>query len=316
MAYTGHEPQASNLRGGRRKGKEEETEPKQLEDASSQLNKDDGDEFHLAFQQTELPEILADLPFELPSLPGIADEFNFEDSLGEAFNNFGLSGSMVLPDLAHLSTGLKTAPTAQPTLPTFELPSLPTVEASANILPPPLVPLPPPPPPPPPPLLPPVLSEDKRNSSTTVSQPPKPPSSSIPPSVSADGGRASLLESIRAAAGRPRSNKTVKERKHDQKLKKREEEEEAGIQTKTSKSEPMDMMSELRKRLESRRSGISSDKKPTSSTTFSTKEDNRKEINFPHDAIRSMSALIPPPPPQEDDQSDSSGQDFNDEDWD
>src|SRR5690606_16171900 len=111
--------------------------------------------------------------------------------------------------------------------------------------------------------------------------------------------------------------KTIKERKHEEKLKKKEED---GVGSAVSHSSDggggggLDMMSELKRRLESRRSGISSEKAPAKSgpvTGSSSELTSPTSVFSPSSAMANVSALIPPPPASDLDDDD----DDEDEDW-
>lgn len=247
------------------------------------LQLEDEGNFNLTF--TNAPELFDDLPTELPSLFGIADEFNFNDPKSSDDNLFGANGNKLsLPDLALVSSHSKKLPSSVDTVPSrpndLVKPNatLSQTEApSSHITP--LVSLPPPPPPPPPPFQPEQPSQKGQTVPKTL--------------ASTDSNRASLLESIRAAAGKPKA-KTIKEQKLDEKLKKKEVGE-ATVESKTAEdpNKPMDMMDELRKRLDSRRSAFSN-------------ESSKKKFSNHSSVVANMSALIPPPLPTQDTDSDGS----------
>ncbi|OTF83620.1 hypothetical protein BLA29_004043 [Euroglyphus maynei] len=176
-------------------------------------------------------------------------------------------------------------------------------------------------PPPPPPSLPPSVLTVESSKQTT------PKSQHSFSHGQLENGRASLLESIRAAGGKPK-RKTIKERKHDEKLKKKDALEDSiadssinQTNNNNNNTKGLDMMSELRKRLESRRSGISSDHKQTLNKSNNTDRTIKFDAGS---AMANMSALIPPPPSSKlstiqvnqstDDDDDDNDKDFND--WD
>ena len=294
-------------------------------------------DFQLTFHTK--PEILDDLPAELPSLPGIADEFHFKDT-----GDSDITDQLNLPDLTLLSKSTFAPSNSNQSEPIIDinvdkLPelSIPVENGVTSFI------SPPPPPPPPPP----SMLDEQVLSSPPVPPPPLPSSSVLSSLVGSSQqttiatpriqnsisngqleiGRASLLESIRAAGGKPKK-KTIKERKHDEKLKKKDALEdsmtESPINNQTNNNnnnKGLDMMSELRKRLESRRSGISSDHQQ-----IVNKSNTDRTIKSPtfdaNSAMLNMSALIPPPPPptiSTSNQTNHSSDDDDDkdfEDWD
>ena len=141
--------------------------------------------------------------------------------------------------------------------------------------PPPPVGPPPPPPPPPPSVTPTSTSGTSRDKAK--------PTTPIP----TDNSRASLLESIRMAGGKPKT-KTIKEKKIDKKLKQKENEELGS--TKNSSGGGGDLMSDLMNRLALRRDGISGNQK-----TISKKSGNALKPESNVSAMDRISAMIPPP---------------------
>ncbi|KAH7638091.1 hypothetical protein HUG17_9196 [Dermatophagoides farinae] len=255
--------------------KSNESDSQKFTESTSTSEKTDvqDDDFQLTFHTK--PDILDDLPAELPSLPGIADEFRFKDT-GE----MDIIGHLNLPDLASLSKSTfspSSPPSSNQSEPIVDinvdkLPKLP-ISVEYDVATPPFIPPPPPPPPPPPHV----------NIQQSISQ-----------HGQLDNGRASLLESIRAAGGKPKK-KTIKERKHDEKLKKKDALEDSITESPMNTSNQtnnnnkgLDMMAELRKRLESRRSGISSDHQHKSNNT-----DRTTTIKLPtFDAASTMANII------------------------
>ncbi|KAH9501132.1 Arp2/3 complex-mediated actin nucleation [Dermatophagoides farinae] len=293
--------------------KSNESDSQKFTESTSTSEKTDvqDDDFQLTFHTK--PDILDDLPAELPSLPGIADEFRFKDT-GE----MDIIGHLNLPDLASLSKSTfspSSPPSSNQSEPIVDinvdkLPKLP-ISVEYDVATPPFIPPP--------------------TTTTTSSSPHVNIQQSISQHGQLDNGRASLLESIRAAGGKPKK-KTIKERKHDEKLKKKDALEDSITESPMNTSNQtnnnnkgLDMMAELRKRLESRRSGISSDHQHKSNNT-----DRTTTIKLPtFDAastMANMSALIPPPSTTtsnqrnddngDDDDDDDDENDKNFEDWD
>ncbi|UXI14505.1 hypothetical protein NH340_JMT00448 [Sarcoptes scabiei] len=278
----------------------EANETKEKEDKS---NKED--DFRLTFHSK--PDMIDDLPSELPSLSGIADELCFEES-----KSFKTSNQTKL-DLTDLSNASETLPVSL----TSSIASNKENNSVENLK---FNPPPsniPPPPPPPPPLLslsPPICDKDKKIKAELRAETEK----SLPP---AEPNRANLLKSIRDAAGKPKKL-SIKQKKHDEKLRKKDAEEQLNVEgistSKLNNMEATDMMSELRKRLESRRSGISnvSNRSSNSSSKSKTKVEvsNSKKLSLDLGSIMAnVSAMIPDPNNSTESDSDNNlNDDFDD----
>ena len=250
-------------------------------------------QFELLFD--EAPQITEHLPLALPSLPGIADEFEFtEENIDKPVNS--VKKTMKLPDIGQFETidgslpkieVAKALPELNVQLPSIDIPAPPSSIAPPPPPPPTSLAPPPPPPPPasmlsPPPPPPPPLSIPS----------PGPPSPPVEPSPKMNtpsmDGRASLLESIRAAGGKvPR---TTKERKIEKKKIKQEEASLGG-----GNSSGGDLMSDLMKRLSMRRDGISGNNKVNQNSNLE-----------PSSVMSKISSMIPVTIKQtEDDPSDN-----------
>ena len=299
-----------------------------------QQQQDDNLTFKLSFQSA--PELLSDLPEALPSLPGIADEFqfvggdNYESDYLNGGGGIDGGGGLNLPDLANISLMKNSKYILSDSSNSNSNSKLENFLSS-----------PPPPPPPPPPPLMNILAEPSKAPTPPLQSQifkKETPKEVIFSSVSPDPNRnrASLLDSIRKAGGRP-IKKTIKERKHDEKLKKKEDNHEetkddgenAGsgpsstIHSSSNKNAPMDMMAELQKRLESRRTGISSEKRK-SEGFGSNNISNNSNKSIGAQAMDNVMARIPEPVAKNfksssgdaddgDESDDTEG--FNDDDW-
>ncbi len=274
----------------------------------------DINQLHFEFSLESAPQIMDSLPMALPSLPGIADEFSFNNSedivsiktvekrmqwtniapnnpLGEQIPkqlpllpNFESKSLTSTSEMSHsFSYESSAAPPPPPPLPPPPPPTTHSISYSWSSVPspsPPVpVPVPAPPPPPPPPLVPSQSASDGSNSSTTVASMPMTSNTSI------DGGRANLLASIRLAAGKPK--KSAKERKFDSKKKKQQIADLGNSQTNGLESSSGDLMSDLMKRLALRRDGISGNQ--------TIPERKGSPLSQTNSAMDRVSALIPPP---------------------
>ncbi|GAU93146.1 hypothetical protein RvY_05130 [Ramazzottius varieornatus] len=238
-----------------------------------------------------------DLPNMLPNLPGIFDDDSYESlafdltssSAKETFlpslslptpNVLENTPRMALPDLCateRLPAQVPPVPVAVPDVPAAEVHPPPT----ASLVPPPPIPYRSATPPPPPPPLPPasVMDSAPKENSLSVSTP-----AAVPPAMD---GRASLLESIRAAGGTGKAKlRSVQERKMAQKKKKQEEK---------SAAPTGDMMEDLRNRLAGLRKGISKGSRAGDESSVSLVGQASSTAGF-GSALDRVSELIPHSP--------------------
>ena len=273
------------------------------------------------------PKITDDLPTALPSLPGIADEF-----VSDSHNIYQMDGNDNNQNQSLLPNFLPVLPNFETLSVSTNLKSEPSVKLSSNIAinslpnshPPPPPPPPPPPviigdtidtqvktipqviPPPPPPPPPPIPQEMSPPVGAPppppppfAGPPPPPPATSGPPKanpmpVSVDNSRASLLDAIRNAGGKPKP-KTIKDKKMDKKLQMKENKELGN----SKPSSGGDLMSDLMSRLALRRDGISGNQKTPKQSARPSKQPSDMS------AMERISAMIPPPIPDSgDDASD------------
>lgn len=232
---------------------------------SNQADKLDGNIYNL--EVSAPPEIIDDLPTTLFDLPGVAGDISFDITDTDKPDFFSpKSYQPQLPNVTFMESPNVVLDHVVPDKPFSTPPAPPTVitdrsqeplqqqQAQTTQSQTPRGAPPPPPPPPPPPSLP----------DTSVKEPTKAPSNL--PNI--DAGRASLLESIRMAAGKPKKDRlTIKEKKIEAKKQKKKE----VVST--------DLMSDLKGYLESRRQGMAP----------------KKTID-PSSAMEKVSNLIPPPP--------------------
>ncbi|XP_064105269.1 WASH complex subunit 1-like isoform X3 [Macrobrachium nipponense] len=222
------------------------------------------DEYQYLPDLSDLPDL--DLPMELPSLPGIANDLLYSADIGPT-----IAPSFGMPDLPTFSLDSSDAASAespsQESVPPPPPPANMTVPPSSGIsnIPPPPPPLalnnssvtavpPPPPPPPPPPL---------GDAPPPPPTPPPPPPAPLPAQSTEDCGekqdapkglpaavtsdaRSDLMKAIQAAGGAGKAKlKSSKDRKKDSKKE-------------TASAPPAgDLMSDLFNRLSQRRKGIS-----------------------------------------------------------
>jgi WAS family protein 1 len=232
-----------------------------------------------------------DLPQALPSLPGIADDIEFnisdEEFLSATIPNLnGIIG--IIPQLPEIigsdSTLLTNTQTKQEFSPSIK-PSISTTIAQSSESEPSPVP-PPPPPPPPPPSPPPITTKEitiqpQKQINTQTVQTNSENSTQFIPTV--DTNRASLLDSIRAAAGKPKKSTNIVIARKIEAKKNKQKEVVSG-----------DLMSDLFNKLSMRRKGISGANVSSDSQTS---------------AMERISAMIPPPPPVSNEDND------NNDDW-
>lgn len=237
-------------------------------------SKHHADNFHYLPSFNQAPEF--EFPLDLPDLDGIADDITFsvpdEELMEPTFR-----GLNIVNDLPNISELMDIKKSEQATV-IVEPPSIPV--NLPNIPPPPPIPqnVSIAPPPPPPPMM-------------TL------PSSSAPPPPTVpqvDDARSSLMQAIRAAAGKTKGKlKTVPAA-----------DEHSGEEVKKSKppAPALSLMEDLHEKLRRRREGIAG-----------TKQAKKEKI------MDKVSSLIPPPPkrPPSDDDSGSSDSNYNDDnDWD
>jgi len=240
------------------------------------------------------PQIMDDLPQALPSLPGIADDIEFnisdEEFLSATIPNLnGIIG--VIPQLPQIigsdstlltNQSLNTQ-TKQQFCPSIT-PSISTTTAQSSESEP--SPVPPPPPPPPPPSPPPISTQQtsiqpqKQINTQTVQSNSENLTQFIP---TVDTNRASLLDSIRAAAGKPKKSTNIVIARKIEAKKNKQKEVVSG-----------DLMSDLFNKLSMRRKGISGANVSSDSQTS---------------AMERISSMIPPPPPVSNEDND------NNDDW-
>ena len=218
--------------------------------------------------------------FSSLSFTGVADDVSFSADQGPSIAPSVLGSN--IPDLPSV-------------IPEPDIPTGPaTSESGAAPPPPPPPPGPPPPePPPPPPSAPPPPPPP----GPPPPEPPAAPPSVVPAPVAApDGGRNSLLESIRAAGGAGKAKlKKAKDRKIELK-KKKEEEKSGGGATAAASGDGGgggkgggDLMSDLFSALTMRRKGISG----TGKSGGGGGGPDKAEAG---DVMDKISAMIPPPP--------------------
>ena len=245
------------------------------------------------------PTLIDELPAALPDLDGIASDmfFSADEALGGSSMFFAEPvsainqqqtgfGRPVQKNQEVVDTKKKQDISQRPTTAPVEQKSFSFSSSSQSVKTEPVIAPPPPPP-----------SSEPLVSKLEVLQP-----SSVPLS-SADGGRASLLESIRNAAGKPKKGQvTAKDLKIEKKKKRQEEMAVSG-----------DLMGDLMASLRARRIGISGGNEqpaprtstPIPSTTATTSTEPASS------ALLRVSSMIPPPPPT----SAPAGY-SDDEDWD
>lgn len=246
---------------------------------------------------SEAPEL--DLPFDLPDLPGIANDLRYECT--EAKQRIAPSLEMVvesLPDLDDLikdSTKSKSIPNKNNNQDNLTLNNMSTMQSPPPPPPPSIKFAPPPPPPPPPP---------------TVSEPSK--ISTEKPSAMADT-RSELMAAIRNAGGlgkaqlkraaAPLTNNV--DEKNVSKINSHD------IKAKTGGG---DLMADLHNKLLMRRKGISGAKDNVENAVKTTSGLSTPSGN---PVISRLSTLIPPPPPKgrAKNTSDEEDEDSNDTDW-
>lgn len=216
------------------------------------------------------PAIIESLPSALPDLPGVADDlfsdnFEFPDS-SLLFRPTPTSPPPQLSTTAPSIQASYSPPVATsvvPPAPPFMAPSVPSSRPETSQ---PQVSQPPPPPPPPPPL---EFKETEKSDKASTSTKPSVPSG--------DENRASLLDAIRKAGGKPKKGAvSVKDLK---------------IEKKKSKQKEVvtgDLMADLAKTLTARRVGISG----TNTTPIPEKP---RDTN-PGSALDRVASMIPPPP--------------------
>ena len=263
--------------------------PKSIVDGE-QLDRMQKTSYFYTPEMSEVPEI--DVPISLPDLPGIADDVLYSADLPS------IAPSLVMPDLPVIGQASAESSSNAPPPPPSEAaapPPPPPPEAAAPP-PPPEAAAPPPPPPaataPPPP-----------NQSAAAPPPPGPPPPAPPPAPAPsapssappmDGGRSSLLESIRQAGG---SGKVKLKSAKDRKLKKKAPVKQDST---TSNNGGVFMIAALQAKLRMRREGISGKKKKSSAGG-----DGGDDVDFaaPKDvdnnggAMGKIAAMLPPPMP-------------------
>lgn len=230
------------------------------------------------------PTLIEDLPSALPDLDGIADDFF--DTLQDVSINFTASSSL---HFSHRINETIEREEEQTTADDNKPAKISSTDCStSNPL---ICPAPPPPPPPPPipPLEPPPIIPPMSSSSTTNTAPLPAP----------DGGRASLLESIRNAGGKPKKGPGISAK--DLKIEKK----------KKNKVEVIsgDYMSDLRATLDKRRERISggNDAGPRTSTPLPA-----VPVDPTSSALNRVAQMIPPPLPSSQPVHEESD---DDEDW-
>ncbi|XP_045129327.1 WASH complex subunit 1-like [Portunus trituberculatus] len=260
----------------------------------------------------DLPDVPdLDLPMELPSLTGVANDLLYE---GGADHN--IAPSLTLHDgplsFFSSSTPSPSQPSAQPsTQPPSQPPSHPTPTlAPAPAQPPTSVPPPPPPPvssAPPPPVPAPTPSAPTTGAPPPPPPPPPPPlppatAPPAPESVPAAAlteARSDLMRAIQEAGGMGRAK--LKSAKEDRKRRKKEGEKEeegkggggGGGKSSGGKAPAGDLMSDLFNRLSQRRKGISGAQKTPSEP--SRNQAGGASTNT-SSTMERISSLIPPPP--------------------
>ena len=219
---------------------------------NQRLDEDDGEDGFLRYNPDlePAPAIIDLLPEALPDLQGVAGDlfssaFQFPDS-GSLFQTV-VSASPQLT-IAAPSIQATSTPVLVP-VPSMEKP------VSSNQM-----PLPPPPPPPPPPAF--------EAPATPIE------STQVPSAPAADGGRASLLDAIRQAGGRPKKGPVSMKDLKIEKKKNKQKEVVTG-----------DLMADLAKTLTSRRVGISG-----------ANRNLHEKPKEPGSALERMASMIPAPP--------------------
>jgi hypothetical protein len=249
----------------------------------SSISKDEEDEdsfFRLNSELDSAPTLIDDLPAALPELDGVAsDMFMASTDLSLSNTDLFFAGPVVQTNrrpkqsdrsVVSVKEGgsvVKQIKKVSINAPVSSSSSENSFEVPQKSVDPPLV-VPPLPPPPPPPM--------EMTSETT---------SPISPLPAVDGGRASLLDSIRKAAGKPKKGQvTAKELKIEKK-----------IQKQTEKPVSGDLISDLQEKLRARRIGISGskDQTPRTSTPIPTTSGQIE----PASAMHRVASMIPPPPP-------------------
>ncbi|XP_059470980.1 WASH complex subunit 1-like [Neocloeon triangulifer] len=175
----------------------------------------------------EVPEL--DIPMDLPNLPGIADDLDFEFPSTPAIPpppNVPKPAPVKAPVAVESPVKVPAAPVPTPS----PIPAAPPAPTSA-----------PPPPPPPPPVVP-TFVEATSTSSAEHKQ-----KSAAPPAEVGGDMRASLMAAIRQAGGKMKL-KSASEKKMENKKKKQEQKE---------KVVSGDLMADLHAKLKLRRTGIS-----------------------------------------------------------
>lgn len=257
----------------------------------TKLDEEDEDSFFRINSELDAaPTLIDELPAALPDLDGIASDMFFEpmdQTLSSsnmffaepvvAANKSSKANSRATVKNTNVVKAVKKVSINAPSSSNEN-----SFEAPQKAIPaPPVMPAIQPPPPPPPP---------------TVAPETKPSSTPLP---SVDGGRASLLESIRNAAGKPKKGQvTAKDLKIEKKKQKQAEKAVSG-----------DLMGDLMASLRARRIGISGSKDQTPRTSTPLPTSGRIE---PDSALHRVSTMIPPPLPSTADQPEDSDQ----EDWD
>ncbi|XP_041349926.1 WASH complex subunit 1-like [Gigantopelta aegis] len=231
----------------------------------------------------EVPEIA--VPDFLPNLLGVADDVSFSADQGPSIAPSVLGSN--IPDLPSV-------------IPEPDIPSGPAASSESGSAPPPPPPPgpPPPEPPPPPPSAPPPPPPPGPPPPEPSPAPPTAAPDDVPATVaSPDGGRNSLLESIRAAGGAGKAKlKKAKDRKIEMKKKKKEEK--SGAAASGGGGGGGDLMSDLFSALTMRRKGISGTGKPGGGGGGGSSDKADAGPQGGAGVMDKISAMIPPPPSQ------------------
>lgn len=251
--------------------------------------------FRYQVNQSTAPTLIDSLPSALPDLDGIAQDLIFDDvdspDMGPSFfspvrkdpSSTKQPSKTATSPVAHSMPSHPESSTArqhQP-VPAPRRSSIASSGAAVASVPPP-PPIPPPPPPPMPPL----------HGMPPAPPPPPPPAEPISAvSALADGGRASLLDSIRKAGGKPKKGQaSVKDLKIEKKKIKQAEKTAAGAG---------DLMGDLINSLKARRIGISGGNEVTSGVEAKNRNTRTMISTTGEDAtagaMSRISSMIPAP---------------------
>lgn len=223
---------------------------------------------HYQPEEQTAPEIMDQLPLALPSLSGIADDLLFNFGEEDEPVTLRRPSKTTIPSLPDIESDFEERSKQESTeiKPVSDSLNLQNESVSINS----------PPPPPPPPSELPTYSKGSKDEKFERKI------------ISVDPSRASLLESIRAAAGKPKKSKNpIIERKKEAKKNKQKE-----VVT-------GDLMSDLFNTLSLRRKGISGTKQ--------TSQAVESNVQLSHSsAMKRISEMIPPPVESDKEEADTS----------